>query len=94
MVTLEEAKNHLRIELTETEDDAAITTMIDAATAHILEYLHTGIIIPTPAPLKAAVLLLVADLYQNRERQTVGQALFINRTFEMLLQPYRYCGTA
>lgn len=92
MISLEEAKNHLRIELDQCEDDGAIQTMIEAASAHIHEYLHTGIIIPPPAPIKAAALLLVADLYQNRERQSAGQQLFINRTFEMLLQPYRYCG--
>lgn len=38
-----------------------------------------------PAPVKAAILLQVGDLYENRERQGGDQ----NRTYERLLNPYR-----
>lgn len=41
-----------------------------------------------PAPLKAAVLLLVADLYANRETK-VDATLARNTTIDALLFPYR-----
>ena len=42
---------------------------------------------PVPAPLKSAILLLVGDLYENREAG--GDALAENPTFERLIWPYR-----
>lgn len=43
-----------------------------------------------PAPIKAAVLLRVGDLYANREAQMVGATGHVlNPTLQALLQPYR-----
>lgn len=42
---------------------------------------------PLPAPLKAAVLLLVADLYEHREAS--GDAVVENPVFDRLIWPYR-----
>jgi hypothetical protein len=41
-----------------------------------------------PAPIQAAVLILVGDLYENRERQA-DRALHENTTYSLLLSPYR-----
>ncbi len=88
MIDLTEAKLHLRVDID--DDDTAIQTMIDAATAATLDYLNldgfdsNGM----PEPVKCATLLLIGDLYENRERQT-EKPLFGNSTYERLLNPYR-----
>lgn len=42
-----------------------------------------------PAPLKAAILLLVGDLYENAEATIVGTIVADNPTVDRLLYPYR-----
>lgn len=87
MITLNEAKQHIRVDVT--DDDSAISAMIEAAKAHIENY--TGVVYAdgeVPAPVKSAALILVADLYENRQLQ-VETALYTNRTFAQLLNPYR-----
>ena len=91
MITLDQAKEHIRV--IGDHEDASIQTMIDAATAAALDYLNldgfdsSGM----PAPVQAAILLQVGDLYANRERQ--GDAIYYqNRTYERLLNPYRVLG--
>ena len=41
-----------------------------------------------PAPAKSAALLMVADLYPNRERQS-AEPYCLNKTWTLLLNPYR-----
>jgi hypothetical protein len=86
MITLSEAKQHLRV--MHAQDDQYIEHLIDAAEGHVSAYLGDDLPDPAPAPIKSAVLLLVGDLYENRERQSTV-TLHGNRTFEMLLAPYR-----
>lgn len=87
MITLEQAKLHLRVD--HDTEDAAITAMIDASTAAALDYLNLDAMPePTPAPVEAAILLQVGDLYVNRERQGEKQ-YYGNSTYERLLNPYR-----
>lgn len=90
-VSLEEAKLHLRIEADEDEEDGLITGSIEAAEGYIAEYLGDDLPEPMPAPVRAAVLLLVGDLYEHRERQAIiGAGGFQqNPTFQLLLNPYR-----
>ncbi len=85
MITLEEAKTHCRID--GNDSDAELAAMMAAAAAHVENYLN-GLPDPIPAPIKAAALLLVADLYEHRESQTEA-VLYTNRTFMALLNPYR-----
>ncbi len=85
MITLLEAKAHCRID--GDDDDAELTAMMAAAAAHVENYLNV-LPDPVPAPVKAAALLLVADLYEHRESQTEA-VLYSNRTFMALLNPYR-----
>lgn len=89
MVTLDDAKMYLRV--IHAEEDAAIQDMIDAATEAAADYLNltaAELTAAMPAPVKAAILLQVADLYENRERQG-KEAYYQNRTYERLLNPYR-----
>ncbi|AUL48464.1 DNA packaging protein [Bordetella trematum] len=93
MVTLDDAKMYLRV--THGVEDAAIQGMIAAATDATADYLNLTtdeLTAVMPAPVKAAILLQVADLYENRERQASGEgatAYYQNRTYERLLNPYR-----
>ena len=73
-IPLELAKKHLNIESSYTEDDEYILAIIDAAEqavrVHVNEDLDTlaennGGCIPTP--IFQAMLLMIGNLYQNRE---------------------------
>jgi len=88
MLTLAEAKLHCRID--GTDEDALLAGMIEAATAAVGDYINSPTPLDTtaPAPVKAAALLLVGDLYANRESQA-DRPLSKNPTFERLLNPYR-----
>ncbi|PKG49277.1 MULTISPECIES: head-tail connector protein [Halomonadaceae] len=90
-VSLEEAKAHLRLMVEEDDEDGLITGLIEAAEGYIAQYLGEDLPEPMPAPVRAAVLLLVGDLFEHRERQTVtGVGGFQeNPTFQLLLNPYR-----
>lgn len=89
MLDLEDTKLFLRVD--QDVEDGIIQAMIDAATAATADYLNMPadqLTATVPSPIKSATLLMVADLYANRERQS-GQALYRNDTFERLLNPYR-----
>lgn len=86
MLTLYEAKAHLRID--HNDEDELLQAYIDAAEQSVADYLGIELPAAMPAPVRAAILLRVADLYENREAQT-DRPLHGNKTFERLLQPYR-----
>lgn len=90
MITLTEAKHHLRI--LHDFDDTIIQVYADSAEQHIKNFLgddYTRSVIDNevPAPIKAACLILLADLYANRTLQADTQ-LYKTPTFEMLINPY------
>ena len=89
MLDLDAVKLHLRVDAT-TEDDL-IEGLMATATAAVASHLDSSTLVldtTAPAPVKAAALLLVADLYENRNLQT-ERPLHRNETYERLLQPYR-----
>lgn len=88
MLTLPEVKLHCRID--HYDEDSLLIAMIDAAAASVGDYLNAPEPLDNtaPAPVKAAALLLVGDLYSNREA-LVERPLSKNPTFERLLNPYR-----
>ena len=89
MLTLPETKLHLRVD--HSEEDALIEALMTTATAACADYLNmdaADLVVAVPAPVKSAALLLVGDLYANREAQGDRQ-FYKNPTFENLLNPYR-----
>jgi hypothetical protein len=88
-VTLDEALTHIRQDAG--IEDAAVQAMIDAATVAAWDYLGVDLSDDIPAPVRAAILLQVGDLYENREAGGQGTHLqyFVNPTYERLLNPYR-----
>ncbi|WP_322997219.1 head-tail connector protein [Castellaniella sp.] len=91
MMTLDEVKLHLRVD--HDDEDSLISEYLDTAIYAAANYLNMdyGNLATdpdTPAPIKAAVLLQVADLYVNRERQA-DKPYYANLTYERLLNPYR-----
>ena len=85
-VTVDEAKLHMRVD--HDAEDEYIEGLILAAETHIGMYLGDDLPDPMPAPVKAAVLLLVGDLYENRERQG-DRTLTEGTAYTLLLAPYR-----
>ena len=87
LLTLDEAKLHCRID--HADEDALLGALITASTTAVANELGVVSLDDTAAPpIKAAALLLVGDLYENREAQTDRQ-LFRNQAFDRLLNPYR-----
>lgn len=84
-MNLEDIKNHLRVQ--HDQEDDLITTYWNAAIGHVDSYLD-GIPDPIPAPVEAAILLLIADMYEHRTWQ-MEKPLSKNATYTLLLNPYR-----
>jgi hypothetical protein len=100
ITTLAEAKLHLRA--THASEDSLIQIYLDASEMNVEDYLNrklyasdigsdlTGVLLT--APIKAAVLLFVGHLYNNREAVTMER---LNMPMELpmgvkwLLGPYR-----
>ncbi|WP_188260865.1 head-tail connector protein [Azospirillum tabaci] len=100
VVTLEEAKAHLRVD--GTDDDADIDLKLAAAEDLAAQVLNRpvpwtnvdGDEVPVPASVKAAILLILGDLYANREASIVGTSHTVNPTVERLLWPHRKLSVA
>ena len=89
MLTLPETKLHLRVD--HSDEDALIEALMATATAACADFLNmpaAALVVAVPAPVKSAALLLVGNLYENRE--SMGDRPYSkNPTFEALLNPYR-----
>jgi uncharacterized phage protein (predicted DNA packaging) len=93
VVTLAEVKLHLRI--TQNNEDSLLQLYIEAAEDYIRNFLNTGILgfsdspqTATPSAIKAAALLTIADLYENREG-AAEKEIKENPAVMRLLYPYR-----
>lgn len=92
ITSLSTIKTHLRID--HDDEDEYLEDLVQAATEATADYLNwtsAEILATTPAPVVSAILLLIADLYENRELQADRQ-LYSNDTYERLLAPYRVMG--
>lgn len=95
VVTLEEAKAHLRVD--GSDDDADIQLKLAAAEEDVAGRIgrplpwqdDTGADVPVPFAVKAAILLVLGDLYANREGAIVGTIHTVNPTVDRLLS--RFC---
>lgn len=93
VVTLQTAKAHLRVDFS--DDDALITSYIDAAEAHASDYLNRALTPwdatgnPVPQSVVQAILLAVGDFYENREAASQEAAYNTNPAFQRLLNFHR-----
>ncbi|MBP2303426.1 head-tail connector protein [Azospirillum picis] len=95
IVTLDEAKAHLRVD--GADEDADITLKLAAAEDAAAQHLNRpvpwsdadGAEVPVPASVKVAILLILGDLYAVREGAIIGATHAVNPTVERLLAPYR-----
>ena len=95
VLTLDEIKAHLRLD--GSAEDAQLTLLGEAAEDYATQYLgrslpwldDEGAPVPVPASVRAALLLVIGDLYENREGAFVGVSRVDNPTVLRLLTPYR-----
>lgn len=80
-ITLSEARTFLRV--TDDAEDALVQLLIDAAIERVETAVGLVLTDPAPAPLRLAVLMLVAHGYEHRE----GEAPVV--LVEPWLAPYR-----
>ncbi len=92
------AKRHLNLHEDCGVDDLLLTQVyMPAAEDHVAQYLNrpvpwkdsAGSDVPVPASVLAAMLLVLADLHENREAQFVGVTAMANPTVRNLLNPFR-----
>lgn len=91
-VTLEEAKRHLQIESDYEGDDSYIKYLIEASEVVVANRLKCDSLDDAfpilPLPVKHAVLLMVGNLYANREPVAFVQSYQVPLNIEYLLGPY------
>jgi hypothetical protein len=91
-VTLEEAKRHLQIEAEYEGDDLYIKSLIEASEVVVANHLKydslDGVYPVLPLPVKHAILLMVGNLYANRESIAFAQSYRVPLSYEYLLGPY------
>lgn len=94
IITLEYLKKHLRLDATDTSEDATLEMYMQGANDVILKAINQtedelfdeyGSI---PPALKNAVCMLTATLYQNREA-TVNTGISINPAMMAMVRPYK-----
>lgn len=96
VLTLDQIKSQLRIELDDVHEDAHLTLLGTAAEGYAVNYigrpipwLEDGVLVECPAPLIGAMLMIVADLYVNREGSLVGGRFERNPAVAQILDQYR-----
>jgi len=97
VITLNQIKDHLRLEQDDVSQDAHLEILNDAAEDYAEQYIgrsipwqdSDGVEVPTPASVKAAILLLIGDLYEHREGQFVGVSSEVNPVVVNMLHFYR-----
>ena len=86
LVTLEDAKAHLRVD--HSDDDAVITIYLDGAVARVMGYVNLQLVPDSPiaeAAFRSAALLALGELYANREPLLTPGSPIAN-----LIDPYRF----
>ncbi|WP_434619207.1 head-tail connector protein [Azospirillum sp. B2RO_4] len=96
IVTLEEAKAHLRVDGADEDADIALKLAAaeDAAVQHLSRPVPwtdaDGAEVPVPPSVKVAILLILGDLYAVREGAIIGATHTMNPTVDRLLGAYRW----
>lgn len=86
MITLPEAKLHLRVD--SDHEDSVIADMIEAAVQHLASVGIDTAQDPVPAPLKQAALMLIAHFYGSRGL-VESEGARLSPAFFRLIAPYR-----
>ena len=87
LIPLDLAKAHLRVD--HDEEDTLIQSYIEFAEDYVTRYCdRTEPWAELPGAVQAAALLIIGDLYENREAQSAGVQMYVNRTVEKLLNTY------
>lgn len=90
LVNIEDLKAHLRID--HNDDDVVLQTYLVAAERHTLDYCEVATVPNREGAgyvFRAAILLIAADLYEQREFAGTGTASFEHPTLRRLLDPYK-----
>lgn len=93
VVTIEEAKRHLNLDDGFTDDDAYILQLVQVSECAVCDRIRVKSFEDefgdkAPNPVMHAVLLMLANLYNNREPVAFGQAYVLPLSFDFLLAPY------
>lgn len=88
-LTLALIKKHLRIPSDQTDEDDLIAIYQGAAEGWVRNFLDDDDQVPDEPDVNAAILLIIADLYENREAQAVNVNINPNPRARNLLDPYR-----
>ena len=97
VVTLEQVKSHLRLCPNDADENNHLELLIQAAVSHASQYLgrpvpwadKDGEPVPVPPDVQAAILLIIGDLYENREGVVAGISVAVNPTVQNLLHFHR-----
>lgn len=97
VVTMQQVKQHLRLNPCENHEDGHLLLLIEAATDYASQFINrpipwcddNGKEVSVPFSVRAAILLIIGDLYENREGKFVGVSMTNNPTVENLLHFYR-----
>ena len=87
IVTVDEVKNHLRIE--DDDEDMYLESLIAQAQAVAEDFCRTQFSEAAPEPVRLAVLLFVSHYYENRDNPDRAVYGTMRIAFENLLYPYR-----
>jgi hypothetical protein len=97
-VTLAEAKRHLVIDKSFTDDDAYIASLVDVAEDAVEKHLDVKLAClidaegGLPPSVRQAILLLAGNLYANREPVAYTTVNKVHYTFDYLLSLYQNYG--
>lgn len=85
-ITLDQVKNALKVDFTE-DDDYISNILMPAAKSHITSYTGlTADVADTKEDLSIAYLVLIGDMYENREYIVKDNK--VNRVIETILNKY------
>lgn len=93
-ITLQEAKKHLQIDADFTDDDSYIITLINVAEDSVSQHLDIALkeLIKggdLPSAVKQSILLMVGNLYANREPVAYTSVVKVPYTLDYLLGLYK-----
>ena len=87
ILTVEEAKAHLRLQ--HEEEDAYLASLIEQAQAVAEDYCRVTFDEEAPQAVRLAVLLMVSHYYENRDNPDKQVYITMRMAFENLLYPHR-----